>query len=704
MSLDERYITTVNLEPYFVDKQTGLPLANGKIYFWTDDQRNTPKTVYELTGAPPNYTYTALPNPITLSSVGTIQNAGGDNIALYYYPYDDNGDIELYYIEVFSDTNVMVPQFTREAWPNVSPGNDPATNGEGGFVNALSNPQFVEVLFDVDDGLVISYTGNGTTEVEFAPGWFVRIEHTNAGSVTINRNSVIGSSVFATNPPYTLSVAAGANIAVLEIVQRLTNNPGIWASTTGIPGYIAASIMLGNNTSAEMYYQPSVGTERQLLNYTNNSGLPKEYNNTTLIPASDNTANSNVGYVDIAVRLNNAGTSLISSIQVVGLATNEANIRFDQEPANRQRAHLAWYYKPQLAYKPIPSYLIGWDFPQNPAQFLGDTVAASAFGANKSRYFWDQTIIFQGANSGVGITRAPSGALRVTTPVNSQFALIQYLDQKTAREALNNKIAAHLRLTTNRIAQLGGVVSLWYTTDANLPTVTDGTNDSLVLTLGATGKPATFNGANWFEVPRSNLGDAFFDIDPPATTLMNDIALTGWNLNDPTLANGATFFAIVVGFELANAADYFDFHSIGLCAGEMATPPAPKTPSEVLLDSQRFYWKTFLPSTVPVQNAGVDTGYPQWPAVVATAGVQNTHQVLLPTPMRATPTVTLFNPANTNASIRNFTSGPGDVFSSNTTNVTAKTITLTADLNGVGAAANILGVHLTADARLGVVN
>jgi hypothetical protein len=284
--------------------------------------------------------------------------------------------------------------------------------------------------------------------------------------------------------------------------------------------------------------------------------------------------------------------------------------------------------------------------------------------------------------------------------LNGQFAVIQYLDQASAREILNDKIAAHIKMSTSRIAELGGVVSLWYTTDATLPTVTDGTNDSLVLTLDADGKPATFNG-NWSEVPRSNRGNAFFDVSP--NSVINNIPLTGWNLNDQTLANGATFFAIVVGFALANAADTFDFHSISACSGDIATPPAPKTPSETLIDSQRFYWKTFLPSTVPAQNVGVDTGYPQWNAIVPTIGVANVHQVLLPVPMRATPTVTLFNPVVANASIRDFTL-PGDVFSSNTANVTTKSITLTADLNGAGAAADLLGVHLTADARLGVVN
>ena len=112
------YITATDLNQYLVDKASGQPLAGGIISFYEDSSRTTPKPVYELTGSPPDYTYTALPNSLTLSSVGTIVDAGGNQVALYYYPYDANGDIQLYYI-VVTDANGN-PQFTREAWPNTN--------------------------------------------------------------------------------------------------------------------------------------------------------------------------------------------------------------------------------------------------------------------------------------------------------------------------------------------------------------------------------------------------------------------------------------------------------------------------------------------------------------------------------------------------------------------------------------------------------
>ena len=81
-ALDARFFTTISLDEYFVNKDTGLPLANGRIRFFEDTNRNVPKLVYTLADNPPAYNtappnpplpnpnYPALPNPITLSAVG----------------------------------------------------------------------------------------------------------------------------------------------------------------------------------------------------------------------------------------------------------------------------------------------------------------------------------------------------------------------------------------------------------------------------------------------------------------------------------------------------------------------------------------------------------------------------------------------------------------------------------------------------------
>jgi len=120
-----------SLEMYFVSKDTGLPLAAGIVYFYSDLNRTTLKDVYTISGTAPNYTAAILPNPATLSSVGTFQDEGGNNILPYFYPFDADGNPEQYYVEVY-DRN-MVLQFTREGWPPVS------ASASGGAANNVKN-------------------------------------------------------------------------------------------------------------------------------------------------------------------------------------------------------------------------------------------------------------------------------------------------------------------------------------------------------------------------------------------------------------------------------------------------------------------------------------------------------------------------------------------------------------------------------------
>jgi hypothetical protein len=124
MALNPMYIVSPPLQEYFVDKDTGAPLSNGYVLFSIDNARSTPKPVYQLTGSPPNYNYIeyGFLDPISglwrvdLNIVGTFDNV------VYYYPYDAEGNVQLYFVEVFStDAPIIGPpsvlQFTRQAWP-----------------------------------------------------------------------------------------------------------------------------------------------------------------------------------------------------------------------------------------------------------------------------------------------------------------------------------------------------------------------------------------------------------------------------------------------------------------------------------------------------------------------------------------------------------------------------------------------------------
>lgn len=162
MALDPQYIVPINLEEYFVNHDTGEPLANGTIEFWTDDDRTTPKDVFELTGAPPNYTYDALPNPLNLSAVGTPVDNSGNPVAIYYYPYDAFGNIELYYIVVKDSDGII--QFTREAWPNTVDGGSTTQNvADGGTGRSSFTPYAVICGGTTSTGQLQNVSGTGSS-------------------------------------------------------------------------------------------------------------------------------------------------------------------------------------------------------------------------------------------------------------------------------------------------------------------------------------------------------------------------------------------------------------------------------------------------------------------------------------------------------------------------------------------------------------
>ena len=132
-TLDPRFYCTSDVDTYYVDNASGLPMSGGIVTFYSDVNRTVLKPVYQLTGTPGNYTFAPLNDPCTLSSSGTFQDGLGNNIVPYYYPFtgtpaQNTGVQELYYITVVNSG--FVPQLVRQAWPpavaqnNVTPVTD----------------------------------------------------------------------------------------------------------------------------------------------------------------------------------------------------------------------------------------------------------------------------------------------------------------------------------------------------------------------------------------------------------------------------------------------------------------------------------------------------------------------------------------------------------------------------------------------------
>lgn len=128
------------LQDYFVDKDTGEALAAGIISFYHDNARTIFKNVYYQSGTPGNYTYITLPNPLTLSGVGTIQDGNGNDVIPFFYPYDetDNSTPDPYYITV--DSSDFQRQFTRANFPFVA--SQPTATDVPTLDNIVSNNVF----------------------------------------------------------------------------------------------------------------------------------------------------------------------------------------------------------------------------------------------------------------------------------------------------------------------------------------------------------------------------------------------------------------------------------------------------------------------------------------------------------------------------------------------------------------------------------
>lgn len=302
--LDSRFVVTSDLEEYFVDKDSGFPLAAGIVTFYSDINRTTKKPVYQLTGSPPNYSYSALPNPCILSGVGTFQDDDGNNIVPYYFPYegtpdDSDGTIELYYITV--ENSGEVPQFTREGWPNFTSGDTPSSNE--GFRNFIPNGQFLNHTDIVGTtqppvqsvgGIDIQYIAQG--------GW--SFKRTTGGASIFNNSftrltgGVAGLDDF---PRYAFNFVCSSFNASDQIRDLSIEWPGINQFSSGDPpGSQPYTLFLAAESNDASTYTFDV---RLIRNY-GTTGTPSPQSDTSigtvLIGPSYTTFNVNIPNIPVA--------------------------------------------------------------------------------------------------------------------------------------------------------------------------------------------------------------------------------------------------------------------------------------------------------------------------------------------------------------------------------------------------------------------
>lgn len=707
-NLNERLFISLPLDQNFIDKDSSEPLANGTIEFFRDSSRNTAKAVYQLSGTEPDYTYTALPNPIVLSAVGNIVNASNVNKTLYFFPYtgtpeNPGSEIDLYYI--VCKNSAGVEQWTREGWPNISSGNDP-TQDPFPVQNQISNSQFTRVF--INDGLTTTYTVSGATDqvFEFAPDWNFLISGT--GTVQVSRTAVTGLSREVTNPPYYITVTVSTGITACKLTQRMNVNSGLWTSTDTETVYLAGSLIAEATTSEHgisMFYEESSGNAaEQIFTATVEVDVFKNYSGTSdAIPMSANTNSGTSGYIDIYISFATDSITKISSVQLVP-TLNEGggdNLQYDPNSSNREQALMGDYYIPRLEAKPLNSLLQGWDFRLNPAQR-----AVTGNITNTAAYSWDQTIGHKTTAGNLAYARNTiSQGFQLTTPDTSQsFYLLQYLTGADAKKIIQNRWSMNLQ--AYKTAGAGAVTARLYlfrgSSAASIPTLgtTIGSADaSGVFTLGGAGS------TNWTEILRSGLGTATCTLNLISANTeipTQNFGFNGWEITSASEIGDTDKIACVVSFGYTSTSTVIVIDSISLVPGDIPTRPAIKSASETLLELQKYYAKSFLIGTTPAQNAGLDGAafYTQVSGAAqasATLGIVN-----FPVEMRATPTVGTYNPQAANGEVRDLAIA-GDCSLVTTTNKTARQFVIQGTTNAGSVAGNLLAVHWSAEAGLGVV-
>ena len=591
------------LQEVLWDKDGLGPLAGGVVTFYKDPNFTQLKDVYQQSNVPADYSYVNIGPVLTLSSIGSFIDGSGNNFIPTLYPWTiapgsegAPGDYEPYFITVYSAGGVL--QFTVVDWPpNPISSNSPASEGMAETQNLLTNSQFSEVLFKNTPGEgFFSFTVSGTMTTEIAPNWYLKT--TGSGSVMVTQEALIVQT--PGDASYALQIQFPAGVSG-SLYQRIDMTPRMLVGYA-LSGYFEASSPTGTPYNLALSYIPSDVLSPAVLicsDVFNSATFTNVTAATVAINGTVSVSPGNTGYVDISLSLPSGVNIAVTNFQVVGVPDTAIIPGFIQNTVPIQNSQLFSYWQPALNYKPIPSYLVGWDFPLNPAQPLGVTVAAATLGAvNRSRYIWDQTIAFQSVDNSLSFSRdASTNGFKIATAANTTFAIIQYLDAAQAKEILAQRCAVRVKGKVSS-GTLIGTVGLYWTADATLPSPPITTNfASLVsavdpIVLPGTPIPVTHTtNGTWNQVANQSRGaSAAFTL----TTSGQPFDFSGFDASTVD-TSGATFFAIVLSFDTMATTQAVTLDYVSLVSGDISTRPAPQTPDQVLRECEYYYERSYAP-------------------------------------------------------------------------------------------------------------
>ncbi len=641
-----------------------------------------------------------LPQPIYSDSNGTFRSDPVQFLANGSLPVDLYFDDTLVYrLEIRKNDGTMPPS-QNDALIYLVENYIPGTGAQPVPGTALSitdnqitNPQFATVNFDPLQTMIISTAGT----FEIAPGWSVTTS--GAGTLTVTQPTYTGdgyTSTNQTNASYGIGLANNG-FGSVTLTQRFNHNGALWTGEAVCGNMTASSL---NPTTLTMSLRYS-DVHSQVILFPTLTTANTDYSATSPLAVSTSNLQPEDAWTELALSFSTNTTVFITSVQLIGEST-ELEIAYLQTTLERQIDHEFHYYQPSINYKPISSYLVGWDFPLNPAQLPWTTnygtVAPQAVGTNSSYYAWDQTIIFQTADSAITVSKSDIPGIQIEASVaTTQMALIQYLEDSKAQEIILDSFINGLSVNVRGLSTVAQTltISLWRTDDP-LPDLT--ANDSLVTGLDANGYPTV--AAGWTEIARGNLGKARFD----TTTSVADYGFSGWETALVTDSQTVAYFAIVVGTNAILSTNKLNIVSISLVPGNIPTIPATQTADEVLQECGRYYLKSFATTVSP--EAGTGFGNSAASLQGAGANVMNSLGPIIrfPVEMRIEPSVFIYNPITPGSTqIRNSPLDADWTASTADINIGTKGFTTFGTTPGGSASNQGAYVHWVANAQLGIV-
>lgn len=373
MAIDPHYIPAFSIEEVILDKDTGAPLAGGIVTFERSLQPGILKSVFQITGTDPNFSYIELPNPMVLSSIGTFVDSLGNPVVPYFLPYTGTGvpnfgDVDYY--RVIVDSSGDVEQFVRDPVPYIPESGEMDIGSL--MVNEISNPQFAVVNFPASP-TVYNFTGGSNIVTNIAPNWDIIVSSLSTATVTVNQLTPVGTLNIVTNPGSILNINS-TGLTSLILRQRITGSPNLWGN-----GFLSASFVAKTYNSLAvpltMFYSQSNGilssSPVTLINATlNPDGNYYQFpispeTGSVFIPLSGNTQHFPNAYIDIYFQLPLNTQVDITSVMVAGTGINEVdNISYDQTTYNRQIDQLYHYDYPIVPVGTIIDYF-GFNVPDH---------------------------------------------------------------------------------------------------------------------------------------------------------------------------------------------------------------------------------------------------------------------------------------------------------------------------------------------------